>query len=164
MLLTLVTLIALADAPLEPADALARALAATADLAQATQRDPTLSSAAQKAHAALTAAVEAMKTRRLCAPPPVIDPVSFGLLVEELERGNRTGTLPMSMLSNTFQRHLLTVAQMKALLELVPRTNDRLQLVALANRRLVDPESAGALYSLFPLKPDQRRLALLLTQ
>lgn len=149
---------------LDPNEALARALSASADLAAASQNDTKLSGAAQKAREALTTAVEAMKAQPLCRPPPVVDPVTFGVLVEELERGNRTGTLPMSLLSATFQRHLLTVAQMKTLLELVPRSSDRLQLLAQANHRLVDPESAGALYALFPLKQDQRSLALLLAQ
>lgn len=149
---------------LDPNEALARALAASADLAAASQNDAKVSGAALRAREALTAAVEAMKAQPLCRPPPVIDPVTFGLLVEELERGNRTGTLSMALLSTTFQRHLLTVAQMKALLELVPRSSDRLQLLAQANHRLVDPESAGLLYALFPLKQDQRALALLLAQ
>jgi hypothetical protein len=148
----------------DPAEALTRALQASAELASATQGDPSLGVLARRASEALSSAVEALKSQPLCRPPPILDPTTFSLLLEELERGNRTGQLPRAMLERTLQRHLLTVAQLEALLQLVPRTDDRLQLISAGNRRLADPENAGELYALFPLKQDQRALAMLLAQ
>jgi len=150
--------------PLEPNEALNRALEATAELMAVTAKtnDPATTTSAQKASLALSLAVQAMRTQPLCLTPPVIDPVTFGLFLEELQRGNRTNSLPLPYINRTLQRHFLSVSQLKALLELVPRAADRLQLVQLASRRLVDPEAAGELYPLFPATVDKRALAMIL--
>lgn len=146
--------------------ALEDALQASADLAHASMnsKDPALASAASKAKQSLTTAVAALKAAPLCRPPPVIDSMTFDLLVESLRKGNRSETLPVSMISPTIERHLLSVAQLKTLLELITRASDRLDMVRLANRRIVDPENAAVLYGLFPVKNDQRALALILSQ
>jgi len=158
-------LAAFAQSPvLEPNEALSRALEATAELLSVTSRtnDPAASASAHKASLALSLAVQAMRSQPLCVPAPVIDHVTFGLFVEELKRGNRTSTLPLPFINRTLQRHVLSVNQLMVLLELVPRSADRLQLVQLASRRLIDPEAAGALYSLFSSTADQRALAMIL--
>lgn len=148
----------------DPTAALADALRASADLAAAARGDAKLASAAQRAQDALVAAATALKAQPLCRPLPIIDSTTFSLLVEALERGERSGTVPKDRLTTVLQRHLLTVAQLKTLLTWVPRTADRLSLVASGSRRLVDPENAGQLYELFPQKQDQRALADLLSQ
>lgn len=162
--LFLVASSALAQTHLEPNEALNRALEATAELMAVTAKtnDPTTTASAQKASLALSLAVQAMRNQPLCLTPPVIDPVTFGLFIEELQRGNRTNSLPLPFINRTLQRHFLSVSQLKTLLELVPRAADRLQLVQLASRRLVDPEAAGELYSLFPATLDKRALAMIL--
>ncbi len=152
------------DRVVEPNEALNRALEAMSEFITATKDtgEATTTAAAEKAKTALSRAVEAMRAEPLCRLPPVIDSVTFGLLVEELQRGNRSGTLSLPFITQVLQSHVLSVSQLKSLLELVPRSADRLQLVRISARRLVDPEAAAELYSLFPLKPDQRALALIL--
>jgi hypothetical protein len=161
--LTLLPLSAAAQRP-EPATLVRDALEATAELAAASAKssDPRLAAAAERARLALAEAVEALKTQPLCRPPPVIDPITFGLLQEEIRRGNRTGTLPASLILPFLARHLVTVVQLKALLEFVPLSRDRLEVVRVARDRIVDPETAAELYALFPLRQDQRALAQLL--
>ncbi len=153
-----------ANPVLEPNELLNLALESMAELVTATKTtgDASAKAAATKANAALTRAVEAMRLQPLCRQQSIIDATTFGFLVEELQRGNRTGTLSLPFITQTLQSHVLSVSQLKALLELVPRSSDRLVLVKLASRRLVDPGLASELYSLFPLRPDQRALALIL--
>lgn len=156
--------LALAQQQLDPNEALNRALEATAELISITKKtdDPATTASAQKASVALSLAVQSMRTQPLCVLPMVIDSVSFNLFIEELQRGNRTNTLPMPFITRSLQRHYFSVSQLKTLVELVSRASDRLQLVQLASRRLVDPEAAGALYDLFPATSDKRALAMIL--
>ncbi len=160
---SLIVLVVLAQ-QLAPNEALNRALEATAELLNVTKKtdDPATTAAAQKASLALSLAVQSMRAQPLCVLPPVIDPVSFGLFVEELQRGNRANSLPMPYITRTLQRHFLSVSQLKTLVALISRSGDRLQLIQLASLRLVDPEADGALYELFTSPSDKRALAMIL--
>jgi tRNA A37 threonylcarbamoyladenosine modification protein TsaB len=145
-----------------PAQQLARALQATAELAQLTSGadDPRLAQAAMRAQTALRAAAEALERGELCRPLPVMDARTFEVFLEELRRSEHTSAHRQQLIEQAGARHRFTVEQLARLMGLFAKGAERVEIAAALYDRLDDPQEFERAYALLPFESDRKALAL----
>jgi hypothetical protein len=145
-----------------PAEQLARALEATAELAQMTSRadDPRMAQVALRAQTALRAAAEALDRGELCRPLPVMDTRTFEAFADDLRRAERTSARRQQLIEQASRRHRFTVEQLTRLMSLFVKSDERVEVAATLYDRLDDPQNFERAYALLPFESDRKALAL----
>lgn len=145
-----------------PAEPLARALEATAELVQMTSRaeDWRVAQAAARAQAALRAAAAALDRGELCRSLPVMDAHTFEVFFDDLRRGERTGARRRELIEAAGRRHRFTVDQLTRLMVIFAKGEERVAVAGALYDRLEDPQNFERAYALLTFESDRKALAL----
>jgi hypothetical protein len=124
--------------------------------------DPLVAEAAHRATLAFSNVAEALSNSPYYRAPAPLDEITWGIFFEDLRRS--TSSEQHRKIARAARRHLFTVGQVVAMMELFVMGDDRIRMACTMYNRLLDPENFDRAYAVLSFDSDRRRLALLVAR